>query len=62
MTILFDPDSSTTDVCLCLSALPLDIQANVDATLLANLGGVAAINAALELLVRTSTRGQVCLI
>ena len=56
VTVLFDPDSSTTDVCLCLSAFPLDIQAVVDANLLANLGGVTAINTALELLVRRQNR------
>jgi len=62
---VFDPDSLTTDICLCLSALPLNIEAKVDAGLLAQLGGLIDINAILRLLVRRCFYikfGHLCLI
>jgi len=60
-TRCLDPDPSTTDICLCLSALPLNIEAKVDAGLLAKLGGLIDINAILRLLVRcfTSNSGAI---
>lgn len=51
VTDLIDPDSSATDVCLCLSVLPLSLEAQVDAGLLAEVGGIDAVNALLRVLV-----------
>ena len=65
VTVLFDLESSTTDVCLCLSALPLTT-ATLDPRLVSIFGGEAflsQLNAALAQVVRrqnrcTSTRGM----
>jgi hypothetical protein len=56
VTVLFDPDSSTTEVCLCRSTIPLLNIEGMDANLLLELGGAAAINAVLEYLVRRQNR------
>ena len=69
MTVLFDLDSSTTDVCLCLSDLPLTTD-TLNPGEVSALGGAPflnELNSVLATVVRrqnrcTSTRGNVCLI